>query len=36
MGPRPGPTALVEHVLGAEATHKLEQRIDRNGLKEHR
>jgi DNA replication protein DnaC len=35
---RPGPTALLEHVLGAEAAHKLErrigQRIDRSGLKE--
>jgi DNA replication protein DnaC len=26
---RPGPTALLEHVLGAEAAHKLEQRITR-------
>lgn len=26
---RPGPTALLEHVLGAEAAHKLEQRIAR-------
>jgi DNA replication protein DnaC len=37
---RPGPTALLEHVLGAEAAHKLEQRIDRridrSGLKEHK
>jgi DNA replication protein DnaC len=35
---RPGPTALLEHVLGAEVAHKLEQRIgrriDRSGLKE--
>jgi len=35
---RPGPTALLEHILGAEAAHKLEQRIDRridrSGLKE--
>jgi DNA replication protein DnaC len=37
---RPGPTALLEHVLGTEAAHKLEQRItrriDRSGLKEHK
>ena len=37
---RPGPTALLEHVLGAEAAHKLAQRIDRridrSGLKEHK
>lgn len=37
---RPGPTALLEHVLGIEAAHKLEQRItrrvDRSGLKEHK
>jgi DNA replication protein DnaC len=26
---RPGPTALLEHVLGVEAAHKLEQRITR-------
>lgn len=26
---RPGATALLEHVLGAEAAHKLEQRVDR-------
>jgi DNA replication protein DnaC len=35
---RPGPSALLEHVLGAEVAHKLEQRIarrvDRCGLKE--
>jgi DNA replication protein DnaC len=35
---RPGPTALLEHVLGAETAHKLEhrigRRIDRSGLKE--
>lgn len=35
---RPGPTALLEHVLGTEAAHKLEQRITRrvdcSGLKE--
>ena len=40
MRERPGPTALLEHVLGAEAAHKLEQRItrriDRSGLKEHK
>ena len=38
MRERPGPTALLEHILGAEAAHKLEQRIDRridrSGLKE--
>jgi len=37
---RPGPTALLEHLLGAEVAHKLEQRIgrriDRSGLKEHK
>jgi DNA replication protein DnaC len=37
---RPGPTALLEHILGAEAAHKLQQRIgrriDRSGLKEHK
>ena len=37
---RPGPTALLEHVLGAEAAHKREQRIgrriERSGLKEHK
>jgi DNA replication protein DnaC len=37
---RPGPTALLEHILGAEAAHKLEhrigRRIDRSGLKEHK
>src|SRR5262249_47520406 len=26
---RPGATALLEHVLGAEAAHKLEQRVSR-------
>lgn len=26
---RPGPTGLLEHILGAEAAHKLEQRIER-------
>jgi DNA replication protein DnaC len=26
---RPGPTALLEHVLGLEAAHKLEQRVAR-------
>ncbi len=35
---RPGPSALLEHVLGAEVAHKLEQRItsriERSGLKE--
>lgn len=35
---RPGPTPLLEHVLGDEVAHKLEQRIarrvDRSGLKE--
>lgn len=35
---RPGPTALLEQLLGAEVAHKLEQRItrrvDRSGLKE--
>ena len=35
---RPGATALLEHVLGAEAAHKLEQRIarriDKSGLVE--
>lgn len=35
---RPAPSALLEHVLGAEVAHKLEQRIanriDRSGLKE--
>ena len=35
---RPGPTALLEHVLGIEAAHKLEQRIarriDQSGLAE--
>ena len=40
MRERPGPTALLEHVLGTEAAHKLEQRItrriDRSGLKEHK
>lgn len=38
MRERPGPTALLEHVLGAEAAHKLgqrvERRIERSGLKE--
>ena len=37
---RPGTTALLEHVLGAEAAHKLQERItrrvDRSGLKEHK
>jgi DNA replication protein DnaC len=37
---RPGTTALLEHILGAEVAHKLEQRIgrriDRSGLKEHK
>ena len=26
---QPGATALLEHILGAEAAHKLERRIDR-------
>ena len=37
---RPGPTALMEHALGAEAARKLEQRIarriDSSGIKEHK
>ena len=37
---RPGTTALLEHILGAEAAHKLQERItrrvDRSGLKEHK
>jgi DNA replication protein DnaC len=37
---RPGPTALLEHALGAEAAHKLERRVARriegSGLKEHK
>lgn len=40
MRERPGTTALLEHVLGAEAAHKLQERItrrvDRSGLKEHK
>ena len=35
---RPGPTALIEHLLAAEVAHKLEarinRRVDRSGLKE--
>lgn len=37
---RPGPTALLERVLGSEAAHKLElritRRVDNSGLKEHK
>lgn len=40
MRERPGPTALLEYVLGAEAAHKLaqriERRIERSGLKENK